>query len=202
MRILSSFLHNFSDFFFQNLDSVRAPTQARSDFSWDRSCSRARLVRHPGFSHPDLVFFLLDFGLRFSHYVHDSCLCSGLFVCCVPVPSASGEFVTTTIFFGNCLLLCSCSFSFCLVNPYHRSEVLPKFIFWISILVCRNSASRVDLPKLASSLNSFVLSFGLLQVRVGIVLEVPDQGLELFRFSLYSWGGFSVTHTKCSVKYA
>jgi hypothetical protein len=57
------------------------------------------------------------------------------------------------------------------------------------------------MSKLVSFSNSFVLWFGLLQVRVSIVLEPPDHGLELFGFSSYSWGGFSVTHTRCSVKY-
>jgi hypothetical protein len=34
------------------------------------------------------------------------------------------------------------------------------------------------------------------------VLEPPDQKLEFSRFSYYSCGRFSVTHTRCSVKYA
>jgi hypothetical protein len=37
-------------------------------------------------------------------------------------------------------------------------------------------------------------------VRVGIVLEPPDQGFKLFGFSLYSYGGFLLTYTRCSVK--
>jgi hypothetical protein len=43
------------------------------------------------------------------------------------------------------------------VNLHCGSEVLSEFIFWVSILRCRNNASRVDLQKHVSSMNSFVL---------------------------------------------
>jgi hypothetical protein len=146
-------------------------------------------VRRPGFSARLGFLSARDFGLRFSHCVRSSCLCFGLFVCCAPVPSTPGEFVKVAILFGNCLLLCSYSFS-CLVNLHCGSEVLFEFIFWVSVLMCRNNASHVDLQKLVSSMNSFVLWFRLLQVRVNIVLKSPDQGLKLSGFSSYSWGWF------------
>jgi hypothetical protein len=34
----------------------------------------------------------------------------------------------------------------------------------------------------------------------GLILESPDQRLELSEFSLYSYVGFSITHTRCLIK--
>jgi hypothetical protein len=125
-------LQHFSS---RSSDSVRAPTQPRSDFSWGRSrFALAGACPTPGIFSAELVFFLLVILVFGSLAVWAGVLCSGLFVCCVPVLSALGEFVTAAILFGNCLLLCSCWFSFCLVNSHHRSEVLPEFVFWFSIL--------------------------------------------------------------------
>jgi hypothetical protein len=41
---------------------------------------------------------------------------------------------------------------------------------------------------------------GLLQGESGSCSEPPDQRLEFFEFSLFSHGGFSITHIRCLTK--
>jgi hypothetical protein len=48
---------------------------------------------------------------------------------------------------------------------------------------------------------TFLITCGLLQVITGIVIEPLYQRLKFFGFLLYSWGGFSIMHIRCSVKY-
>jgi hypothetical protein len=48
----------------------------------------------------------------------------------------------------------------------------------------------------------FVFIFWQLNLITGLVLERPDLRLQFFVFLSYSYGGFSVTYIRCSVKYA
>jgi hypothetical protein len=157
-------------------------------------------VRRPGFSARLGFLSARDFGLRFSHCVRSSCLCFGLFVCCAPVPSTPGEFVKVAILFGNCLLLCT------------RSPA-----WWISIADQRSSLSSFSgfLFSCAGTMPPMLIckSLSVLWIHLCCDLDCCRWESILFlnrRIKGSSFlgshhtlgGGFSVTHIRCSVKYA